>query len=98
MGGRNLGELLAQSCARWPDQVAVEDARQAIAYSQLDDLSSSIARKLEERGLEQDEPAIVLVSNDARDWISVLALWRARGVMVPVHRTTPGPAFQEVLA
>ena len=98
MAGKNLGELLAQSCARWTGQVAVEDGHQSIAYWQLDDLSASLGRKLEERGLERDEPAIVLVSNEAKDWTSVLALWRAHGVMIPAHRTTPAPAFQELLA
>lgn len=94
----NLGELLLQACGRWGGKIAVEDGEQGLSFSRLDELSSAVARSLKDRRLGKDEPVIALVSNKAMDWVSVLGLWRAGGVLVPVHRTTPGPAFQELLA
>lgn len=98
MGQRSLGEWLVQSCEIWGDKVALEDGEQSLTYSRLDELSSGLARSLKGCGLSRDEPVIALVSNKATDWMSVIALWHAGGVLVPVHRRTPASVFHELLA
>lgn len=94
----NLGELLVRSCVGRGDKIALEDPDQSLTYSQLHQLSARLAEDLRERGLVPDEPAIVFVSNRAMDWVCVLALWRAGGVLVPVHRSTPPAAFTELIS
>lgn len=98
MARSNLGELIVRSGTHRGDKIALEDGESSLTYSQLDESSARLECELRERGLVSDEPVIVLVSNRAMDWVSVLGLWRASGVLVPVHRTTPAPAFAELLA
>lgn len=58
----------------------------------LDALSGRVTEALTRRGLNPHEPVHVVTANRAADLGAMLGIWRAGGVAVPVHLSTPPPA------
>jgi acyl-CoA synthetase (AMP-forming)/AMP-acid ligase II len=56
--------------------------------------AKAIADELHRAGLRSEEPVLVSVSNRASDIAAFTAIWRAGGVVVPVHRSTPAAALE----
>ena len=81
-----LDALLAYAASSWPEAVALEATREHWSYARLLERADGLARAL---ALEPNEPVIVMVSNIPDDIAALFAVWRARGVAVPVHRGNP---------
>lgn len=79
------------------DAVALSDPHGTYSYADMASISAEMGDRLQALGLRQAEPVITLVSNRAIDWIACLAIWRARGVVIPVHRSTPQVALKDML-
>jgi acyl-CoA synthetase (AMP-forming)/AMP-acid ligase II len=69
----------------------------ALSYADLRARTEALARALRAAGLAPDEPVLVPVSNRPQDLVAFLGVWCADGVVVPVHRASPGPVVQEHL-
>ena len=68
---------------------AVSDGRTTLTYGEILAAADRFAHRLSRAGLKDDEPVVVAVSNIASDIAAFLAVWRAGGVVVPVHRAAP---------
>lgn len=86
-----LARALDDACGRFGDAIALSDGRLALSYRQLSDRAQALTASLLEAGLAAGEPVHVQVSNQPLDIVALLGVWRAGGVAVPVHRTTPAP-------
>ncbi len=93
----HLGALLDHACARWPDRAALAGDGGAMIYGDLDRRAGAIAAMLRHLGLGADEPIIVQVSNHTSDLAAFLGVWRARGVVVPLHRTAVAATVDDAL-
>jgi long-chain acyl-CoA synthetase len=89
-----LSDLLLDACHAFGGAIACEDARDTISYTALGVRAAAIVDALRRAGLDHEEPVLVLVSNQASDIAEFTAVWRAGGVVVPVHRSTPTAAFE----
>lgn len=83
-----LGKALDAACRQF-DAVALSAEGQQFRYGQLDALAGEVAARLRAAGLEADEPVHVMVSNQPLDIVAMLGVWRAGGVVVAVHRSSP---------
>lgn len=81
--------LALSRCSQFGEAVALESSDETWSYSQWLEDAYLIADRLREARLNADEPVHVHVSNQARDFVAILAVWLAGGVAVPVHRSTP---------
>jgi len=75
-------------------RLAVSDGQTSLSFAEVEKRADQGARKLAEAGLLGWEPVVVPVSNIAADIPAFLAVWRAGGVVVPVHRSTPKAALK----
>ena len=85
----NLGASLSNACLKHGQQIALRSAEFEVSYQELYNKAIVLANRLNELGIEADEPVIVSVSNQVADVIAVLAVWLAHAVIVPVHRSSP---------
>jgi long-chain acyl-CoA synthetase len=84
-----LDQLLDRACTVHAKRVALVAADGALSYGALDRDARGLAAALRGRSLAPNEPVLVMVANALRDWVAFLGVWRAGGVVVPVHRSTP---------
>ncbi len=68
---------------------AVSDGHTTLTYGEILAAADRGAHGLSQVGLKDSEPVVVPVSNIAADIAAFLAVWRAGGVVVPVHRAAP---------
>ncbi len=92
--GGALGVALQQACHAWPGAIAAQDGDGEVTYAQLNAAAQHVAQRLQEAGLQADEPVHVLVANRAVDLAALIGVWLAGGVAVPVHRSTPPAVAQ----
>ncbi len=70
-------------------RTAVSDGETTLRYGEVLAAADRGAWQLSQAELKNDEPVVVPVSNIAADIPAFLAVWRAGGVVVPVHRAMP---------
>lgn len=88
-----LVDLLDAACRRAPDRLAIAGESESLTYGALAARAATLASALATQGIEPNEPVLVLVSNQPGDLAAFFGVWRARGVAVPVHRSTPAAAL-----
>ena len=76
-----------------PARDAVSDGHTTLTYSEILAATDRGACELLQAKLKDSEPVVVPVSNLATDIAAFLAVWRAGGVVVPVHRAMPKTPF-----
>ena len=97
MTAARLDHALEAACAAAPPgRSALEDEDERISFSEMNAEAGRVADRLTAAGHRRDEAVLVPVSNRARDIVAFFAVWRAGGVVVPVHRTTPAPAVDRL--
>ncbi len=95
---QRLDHAICAACAATrPDRRALADEEESITFAELGADSDVAANQLTAAGLESDEPVLVPVSNRARDLVAFFAVWRAGGVVVPVHRKTPAAELERLM-
>lgn len=67
----------------------VESPGQILDFRRLDALSLDIATRLHALGAKPFEPVVAIIENKAADIATLLGIWRANAVAVPVHGATP---------
>jgi len=92
----NLGRLLLEGFRRFPDRAALNDPCGAVTYRGLADRATAIEQALRQAGLNEDEPVLLPVANEARDAAALIGVWLAGGVAVPVARHAPASAIESV--
>lgn len=84
-----LDSLIAAACAAYGDAPALLGEDAAFTYRELASAADDEAARLTAAGLQPGMPTVVPVSNQAGDVAVMTGVWRAGGVVVPVHRSTP---------
>lgn len=89
-----LSDLLLTACSAFGAASACEDAHERTSYVALGMRARAIADELHRADLRPEEPVLVPVSNQTSDIATFTGIWRAGGVAVPVHRSTPTAALE----
>ena len=84
----NLRDLLERACAYRPDATALNDGEEGLSFAALGALADGLAADLNGHGIRRDEPVLLAVSNRAKDIAGFLGIWKAGGVVVPIHRAS----------
>ena len=83
-----LRDLLQRACAASPDATALRAGEEHLSFAALDSLADGIAKDLHGHRLHRDEPALLAVSNRPEDIAGFFGIWKAGGVVVPIHRAS----------
>ena len=92
----NLGFELLSAGLKYGQRMALSAGKKNVSYQELMQGAKIIANHLIELGIKNDEPVIVLVSNQAEDVLAILGVWLAHGVVIPVHRTAPTEVLKKL--
>jgi amino acid adenylation domain-containing protein len=91
-------ELFEQRVAAHPDAVAAEHAGTQWTYAELDARANQLARALLARGLQR-EGVVAVVAERTLDWMaSVIAIFKAGGVYLPIEPHFPAERVARTLA
>lgn len=92
----NLAQRLDVACDAFGPSVAVSDATECLSYRELALTTEAIATELTGREIGADEPVLVSVSNRCRDVAAFYGVWKAGGVVVPVHRNAAQTTLDDI--
>jgi long-chain acyl-CoA synthetase len=90
----NLGTLLGEAARRF----AAREAFPGVRFGDFFAAALSVRDALSSAGLGANEPVHVRISNQPLDLAAYAGVWLAGGVVVPVHRSSPGGAVAHVLS
>jgi long-chain acyl-CoA synthetase len=84
-----LGGAILAAARDHPAAAALVGEDFTLSYGALAARAETLATTLGAAGLTPDEPVAVMVSNRPLDLVAFLGVWRAGGVVVPIHRSNP---------
>ncbi len=84
-----IHELIEQQVDRTPHEVAVQFEAEQLTYRELDARANCLAHGLIQRGVGPDVPVGVSIPRSADLIISILAIWKAGGIYVPIDPDYP---------
>ena len=85
----NLGHTLLRQIENSPDDAALIGTKETLTYHVLSNRAAAVERALCKAGLGRNEPVLVLVGNEPHDVASLIGVWIANGVAVPVSQEAP---------
>ena len=91
------GRRLIDACARFADRTALIDARESLCFRDLAVASSPAATGTKLKHLNAGEPVLLAVGGHARDIAGFLGIWKAGGVVVPVHRAVTVATVRDLI-
>ncbi len=95
---RRFHELFEERAHSHPDRVAAVHDGTSLSYGLLNRRANRLARALRARGL-RDEGVVAVVTERNLDWLTtVLAVFKAGGVYLPVEPHFPGERIAAMLA
>lgn len=89
--GQTIEERFSLAARDHRGRTAIADGNRTMTYHEVEASADQGAARLHQAGLRENEPVLVPVSNVADDIPAFLAVWRAGGIVVPVHRSSPKP-------
>lgn len=92
-----LDEQILRACELHDKGVALIDDGLTLTFREIADLSKLISQSLIECDGRPGFPIVVPVDNRCSDIVAQVAVWRAGGVVVPVHRDTPARVLEQIL-
>lgn len=93
-----LDALVAAACAARPDAPALAGQDLVLTFAELASAAGARAAELSAAGVRPGMPVALPVSGLAADVAAMIGIWRAGGVVVPLHRSTPPPVVASLLA
>jgi long-chain acyl-CoA synthetase len=97
VNGPNLAGPILARCDADGAARAVESDGAGLSYAELGGRAGVVTDALRAAGIAPDEPVLVPVSNHPEDLAAFLGVWRAGGVVVPIHRASPASVVQDYL-
>jgi long-chain acyl-CoA synthetase len=94
----SLADPIVARCAALGAASALLGGEGATSYAALGERSTALAGALARAEIAPSEPVVVLVSNLPADLVAFIGVWRAGGVVVPVHRSNPQGVIRDLLA
>jgi amino acid adenylation domain-containing protein len=91
-------QLIEAQAARTPDAAAVVSGDGVLTYRRLDEQAGRLAGLLAERGVRPEVRVGVAVEQSARWLVTLLAVWKAGGVYVPLDPALPAKLMAGMLA
>lgn len=95
---RLLQEFVTRQADARPDRVAIVDGKTRLTYGELEGRSNQLARQLETRGCHRGDRVAVLMPKSPDALVSLLAIYKADAVYVPLDPTSPTPRLAKILA
>jgi long-chain acyl-CoA synthetase len=92
----NLGRTLLKQFEKSPNDPALIGTKETLTYCALSSRVADVEHALCEAGLRRSEPVLVLVGNEPRDVASLIGVWIANGVAVPVSQQAPPAAIAAI--
>ncbi|MEV6394685.1 AMP-binding protein [Streptomyces sp. NPDC051907] len=92
---QRLDTLLTDACARFAEETALTDGVRSLTYGELAANAAALRTALAAAGHRAAEPVLLCVGNRCADFAAQLALWQARGIVVPVHHGAPESVVRE---
>ncbi|MEM1144558.1 MAG: class I adenylate-forming enzyme family protein [Pseudomonadota bacterium] len=92
-----LDELLDRAIASFTDRLALEGSGDSLTYGALGSLAQVHANRLQDAGLLPNEPVTVVTHNAPSDVAAFLGVWRAGGVVVPIHPNAARSTWNQLL-
>ncbi|WP_344403419.1 amino acid adenylation domain-containing protein [Dactylosporangium fulvum] len=90
--------MIEAQAARTPDAAAVISGAGVLSFRQLNDLADDLAGRLAARGVRPEVRVGVAVEQSARWLVTLLAVWKAGGVYVPLDAALPAKLVAGMLA
>lgn len=75
--------------SRHPNRVAVDDGEKILTYTQLNDLSSTLAEELQKQGIEPGNVVGYWGSRSREILVVILAIWKVQAVFLPINEECP---------
>jgi len=95
---RCVHELIAAGVHRFGDRVAVSGPNGELTYSELEEQSNRLARRLRALGVGRDVLVGICLERRVELLVAVLATWKAGGAYVPLDPAYPRERLAEMLA
>jgi acyl-CoA synthetase (AMP-forming)/AMP-acid ligase II len=89
--------LTARAAERFGDNVAVIDGGTQLTYAELLDRARTFGSALAATGIERGDRVAIWAPNSARWIVSVLGLWEAGAVLVPINTRFKGAEAADIL-
>ena len=92
-----VAELFAARAAQQPAAEAVSDGETSLTYAELEGAANRLAHYLLGRGLQAEAKVGVLLERGVSAVITMLAIWKAGGVYLPLDREQPRERLEFML-
>ncbi|WP_422769195.1 amino acid adenylation domain-containing protein [Plantactinospora sp. WMMC1484] len=93
-----MHHLIEAQAVRTPDAAAVVTGTGVLSFRQLDDRADALAGRLAARGVRPEVRVGVAVEQSDRWLVTLLAVWKAGGVYVPLDAALPAKLVAGMLA
>lgn len=93
----SLLDQFLRHCKEIPCSVAVEFGSLKLTYEQLDQKSSALAEQLMQHGINEGDLVAVISSRSPLTLVSVLSIWKAGGVYLPIDPQLPAERMMTML-
>ncbi len=93
-----VGGLVGRRAGERPEAVALEMGEVTITYGELLARAGRLARRLRELGVEREAKVAVLLERGPEIVLSILAIWQAGGVYLPLAAAQPPARLAFLLA
>jgi amino acid adenylation domain-containing protein len=96
--GKCLHDLFEEQVRRSPGATAVCDGRSELSYRALNDAADSLARELQARGVEPEQPVAICLERSVEQVVAILAVLKAGGAYLPIDPAAPRERIASLLA
>jgi long-chain acyl-CoA synthetase len=93
-----LLDVVSESASQRPDHPALWFQGNTISYSELDRLSSALASALIHHGVRPGDRVALLLPNSPQIILSIFAIWKAGGIVVPLNPLYTEPELEHALS
>lgn len=93
----NLGEMMTIQAKRWKNKPLVYFEDKVYTYMQVEKMANKAARMLKEKGLKKGDKVAVIMENSAHYIISLVTIFKAGAVAIPVNNMLRESEFAYIL-
>ena len=93
----NLGEMMTIQAKKWKNKPLIYFNEQVYTYMQVEKMANKAARMLKERGLKKGDRVAIIMENSAYYVISLITLFKAGAVAIPVNNMLRSGEFAYIL-